>query len=625
MVSFIIFSLILFATPVLADSILFDISLNPTSDTKDFGISTSSTFTISNLWVYEDGTKKDGVSVSCDIYQGGSKVTTKTLTSSSSTAQSTTYQATLSTPSSGDECKQQTQSIGFYAFCKASWTSPGLCTTFWACPHSANYTAPSITFSLTYPTQTTVTKCQQKNSANQLISDAQTAIVNAQSKIQEAGKLCASIDLTTANSYLTTANTALQNAQTFYNQQDYSSAITQAQNAKTNADSAKTTAEGLITQFGQKKTEAQNKINTAFTAIDTAKSMAKKADDIISNATLLGLDTIDAQTNVKSARAKLESAQTYYTESQTAFDQCNFDLAKEKATFASTYAKDVEDLANKAYSSLSTALSIGGEASKAILSAGSEISQTDEVLTKMNYIIRGVEKWNVDLGEAKIIASTGQSNIDQAKDLLAQARNRFQAGKYTEAATTAIQARDKAAEPTNRLGRIVDSMSIKTQDALEKAYSDANTKITSAESAVKDAQNTYAATQSEIIAAQNDLATAKSQLANASTAINEIKSATDLTSFVTKASLAFSALDDVNNKVNSAIAHANAAKMGLVTTVVLPAAGAAAAVGGGFLYWRRLKKKPKIVKEIAKEVEKVEEKVEEVVEGKPKKHRKKRR
>jgi hypothetical protein len=108
------------------------------------------------------------------------------------------------------------------------------------------------------------------------------------------------------------------------------------------------------------------------------------------------------------------------------------------------------------------------------------------------------------------------------------------------------------------------------------------------------------ATPSEVTAAQNDLAAAKSQLANASAAINEVKVATDLTTFLGKASLAFSALDEVQNKVNSANAHANAAKMGMYITTGAIGASIAGAAGGGFLFWRRRKAalagKPKIKK-----------------------------
>jgi len=460
--------------------------------------------------------------------------------------------------------------------------------------------------------------------ATTAVNSAQTAITNAQSKITEATNLGADVtsaqqSLNNAKNEFSNAQSQLSTAQSTCGGGDTTNGPIQANTAKTtalqstnDATSALNAAQQSITSLTQAKKDASNKLSSALSAISSAKDMAKKADDIIQNATVLGIDTIQAQTDVKSSRAKIDTAQNYYNEANTAFSQGNYELTKQKADSATSYAKDAETLANQAYSSLSTVISVCGEAAKSVTQANSEITQTDEILTKMVYIERSVEKWGVNLSEAKDITSTGQSNIDSAKDLLAQAKIRFQAGKCTEASNVAIESRDKAAEPTNRLSRIVSSMSLSTQDALEKAYSDAQTKITSAENSVKDAQNTYAATQSEIIAAQNDLAGAKSQLSNASSAINEVKSATDLASFVSKASLAFSALDDASAKSSSAVNHANSAKMGLVTTIAVPAAGVAAAAGGGFLYWRKKQKGHK-KHGITKELEESAEEVEKVV------------
>jgi hypothetical protein len=281
-------------------------------------------------------------------------------------------------------------------------------------------------------------------------------------------------------------------------------------------------------------------------------------------------------------------------------------------------ATDANSLATDSYTNINTVMGTLGEAAKAIIAASSEISQTDEVLTKMNFVIASVEKWGVYLTEAKDITTTGQTSIDQAKDLLSESKNRLQAGVSSESVAKAIAARDKAAEPANRLSRIVSSLSTQTQSALEKAYLDANSKVNSAEATVTDAAGTYMATQSEVTAAQTDLAESKSQLANASSGINEVKSATDLTTFLSKSSLAFSALDNVNNKVASVNAHASAAKMGLYVTTAGVGAVVAAGAGGGFLYWRRKRKAPKFVTGLEKEVKKIEKEIDKVIEEKPK-------
>jgi hypothetical protein len=457
--------------------------------------------------------------------------------------------------------------------------------------------------------------------ARSAISDAQTAITNAQSKIKEASDLGADItsaqaSLNQANSYLSTAQTTLSTAQKTCDVGDTTNGVNQANSAKNSATQAKSyatdalnTAQKAVTEYKQKQTDAYNKISDANSAIDNAAIMVKNAEDILNNATALstvipealgGLDLVAHKSNINTARAKIDQSKNYVKDAQTAYDQKNFDLAKSKATTASSLANEANSLATDSYTKINAVMMTLGEAAKAIMSASTEISQTDEILTKMNYVIKSVEKWGVNLAEAKDITSTGQTNIDQAKDLLSQAKNRLQAGVSTEAVNKAIEARDKAAEPANRLNRIVSSMSTQTQDALEKAYSDVSSKVNAAEANVKDAAGTYMATQSEITAAQNDLVAAKSQLANASAAINEVKVATDLTTFLGKASLAFSALDEVQNKVNSANAHANAAKMGMYITTGAIGASIAGAAGGGFLFWRRRKAalagKPKIKK-----------------------------
>jgi hypothetical protein len=494
--------------------------------------------------------------------------------------------------------------------------------------------------------------------ARTAISDAQNAVTSAQAKIQEANKIGADVtsaqsSLNQANSQLTTAQSSLSTAQSSCNSGDKTSGVNQANSAKDSANQAKTyattalnSAQSAITKYEQDRKEAYNKISDANSAIDTAVIMITKTESILNNATQLssvlpeatrGLDLASEQANINTARVKLDQAKSYVKEAQTALDQKNFDLVKSKAESASKLATDANTLATDSHTRINTVMMTLGEAGKAILSASTEISQTDEILTKMNYVIKNVEKWNIVLTEAKDIVSTGQTNIDAAKDLLSQAKNRLQAGVSTEAVTKAVDARDKAAEPANRLGRIVSSISEKTQDALEKAYSDASSKVDVADAAVKDAANTYMATQSEVTVAQEDLAVARSQLANASSAIGEVKTATDLTSFLGKASLSFSALDDVKDKVNSANAHANAAKMGMYLTVGGTAAVGAGAVGGGFLYWRKKKLKLMVEKKLKmfcetckKEFSETEKfcsvcgkELKKIVEGKPKKKHKK--
>jgi len=442
------------------------------------------------------------------------------------------------------------------------------------------------------------------------ISDAQTAISSAQSKIKEANDLGADVtaaqaSLNQANSDLLTAQSGLATAQSTCNSGNTATGASQANNAKTSASQAQTeatnalnSAQQAVTTFQQKKTDASNKISDANSALDNTGLMANKADNVLQNATALnaalpqalgGLDLVSQKSNIATARAKLDQARQYIKDAQTAFDQKNFDSAKSKADSALQLANDANSLATDSFTKINTVMGTLGVAANDYLTASSEISQTDGILTKMDYVIRSVEKWGVNLGEAKQITSDGKSSIDQAKDLLSQAKNRLQSGS-TDASAKAIEARDKAAEPANRLNRIVSSINTQTQSAMEKALSDASGRINSAEANVNGAAGTYMATQSEVIAAQNDLTSAKSYLSNATSASKGAAQAIDLTSFLDKASVTFSALEQLQSKVQSADTHANNAKLGLYTTVGGAGAVAAGAAGGGFLFWRKKRK-----------------------------------
>lgn len=448
------------------------------------------------------------------------------------------------------------------------------------------------------------------NDAKSSVTDAQTAVTSSQSKIQEADTLGADVttaksSLNQANSQLSTSQTTLTTAQTSCNSGDRTNGVTQANTAKSAALQAKqyatdalNMAQSAITTFTQKKTEASNKISDATSAIANSVLMVQKAEAILNNVIALGqvmpeavgnLDLVMHKSNVDTAKAKIDQAKQYKTDAQSAFDQKNFDLATSKSNSANQLAADANSLATDSYTKINTVMGTLGEGAKSIIAASAEIDKTDGILTKMAFIMKNMEKRNIDLTEAKDIISTGQTNIDAAKDLLSQAKNRLQAGISSDAITKAVAARDKAAEPTNRLNRIISSLSQKTQDALEKDYADANAKANDAEGVVKDAANTYMATQSEINEAQNNLGLAKSQLTAATTAISELKTANDLTTFVEKASSAFSVLDDVAIKVDAAVAHSNAAKMGLYVKVGAGVAVTAGAAGAGFLYFRKRK------------------------------------
>jgi len=440
------------------------------------------------------------------------------------------------------------------------------------------------------------------NTAKNLISDAQSAINSAQSKIQEASKIGA--DVIQANSYLSSANTALNNAQTYlssaqtsYNTGIYESAKNSAQqaqtyanNAKTYANQAKSSAEQAMQQVSQEKIDAANAKSSAYSAIDTAKKAIKEAEGLINNATIIGMDTTQAEGDVATARSKLKSAEDYYSEATSAFDAANYALTKQKATSAGSYAKDAESLATSAYNSLWVVYSQKRVAAEAITNADSEVSQMNEINTKMTYILRNMKTYGVDTTETKTVADEAKTNTDTAEDLLSQAKNRLNAGYTSEAADLAVQARDKAAASHNRLDTVVLNLKFGIQDALEAAYNQKQTNLKQAKSEVQSAGQTYGADNELIIKAQEEVSSAETALNDAKSKMDAVETSESLTNLLTNAKAAFEGLDTAQQQIGMAKADASAAGMGLYQTIAIGGA-AIAAVGGGFLYWRRKRKK----------------------------------
>ena len=469
----------------------------------------------------------------------------------------------------------------------------------------------SLSININYPTDSQWQEYQQEqttkslassemNTAQNLISDAQSAINSAQNKISDANDVGA--DITQANSYLSSANTALDNAQTYlstaqaaYNLGNYESAKTSAQqtqtytnNAKSYANQAKSSAEQAIQQIKKEKTEASNKISSASSAIDNSKKAIKEAESLINNATIIGMDTTQAESDVATARSKLQSAEDYYSEATTAFDADNYDLAKQKAASAESYTKDAESLASSAYNSLWVVYSKKRVAAEAITSADGEVSQMNEINTKMEYVLRNMKTYGVDISETEALANEAKLNTDASEDSLSQAKNRISAGYTDDAVSLAVQARDKAAASYNRLDTIVLNLKFGIQDALSAAYKEKETNLEQAKMDVQSATQAYGADNELVIKSQEEISNAELHLKDAKTKMDTIELSESLTDLLTNSKLSFEALEQTQQEIDMAKTDADAAKMKLYQTI---AAGAAAVAmgGGGFLYWRRKK------------------------------------
>jgi len=509
-----------------------------------------------------------------------------------------------------------------------------------ACNDAADSTVQyrSMIINVNYPTAAQWAAYQAASSdisvAQSLISQAQSSYNDAQNKIKEASNLGADIGssqqyLNSADADLSSANSLLSQAQSSFNSGDYpttsnyaNQAQQKANTVKSNAGLAKSTATSIIEEWSRLKTSAQNKISDANSAIDTAKQRIQIGEGVVYNATVLGLDTAQAKSQIATARTKVDSATSYYQEATSVFNSAtnkeSFEGAKSKSESAISLAKEAESLATQAYGELAKQVTIAGEAGKSITNANTEISQMNEILTKLDYVIISTEKYGVDLADTKNVASTSKTNVDSAEDLLSQAKNNIASGKFTDAANLGIQARDKAASARNRLDTIAHTMSLSSESALEKAYESAKQKVADAESEIASASSTYGATAELIVTAQNYIGQAKKSLEEAKTQIDKVKTASGLSDLVKELDAAFKAIDETNKQATNGINDAKSAKLGLVKKVAGIGAAAAGAGGGGFLYYRWRKKKKG--KKDKKHEEKAEEK--ETYEEKKSKHEK---
>ena len=470
----------------------------------------------------------------------------------------------------------------------------------------------AITYTVSWPTDSEWSQYQSElsaqskaqsdvNIAKSLISTAQSEISKATSKINEAKKLgevsSAERSLGSANNHLTNAQSYLSAAESAFSSKNYdttSSKASQAQasanNAKSDSNSAYTSAIQIIELFAKAQIEAQNKVSDAKSAVDRTNELVKKAEGIISNASVLGLDTASAKANLDTGKAKADLGNNYYNEAKTALDQKNFDSAKSKASSAISYANEGEQYATSAYNSLATQVQKLDAVAQALLNANKEVTEMNELYTKMDFIIKSTEKYGLTLTDAKNVVVNAKTDIDTAEDLFSQAKHRREAGSFQEAADFAIQARDAASKATNRLDTITQSISNNVEGALDKAYQNMNEEITSVESEVISAEKSYGSDSKAIINAKNSLSEAKNSLSESKTAIESVKVSSGLKDVLTQADNSFKKLDAVQDKLNTSLANISSARRIKLIKITSIAAAIAAAGGGGFLYWKKSKK-----------------------------------
>jgi len=440
-------------------------------------------------------------------------------------------------------------------------------------------------------------------SATNTYNTATNKIKEANSAIQKADSRCSGTDTTTAtghknqaDSYLSSSQTSLSSARTSCSAGDTNNAMTQANDAENNADRAVNSATQAINAVEQAvqdcisgRKEASDLIQQTDQKIRSADSWIEKAESVIRNGTNLGMDTHQEQADVETAKSSLDNAKTKKQEASSYFDSKKYDLSKSSANAAVDDAEDAEASAKKAYNSLYKVVKDCQTAQSEMSTTTSEISIADQTFAKLAVVLRNVKK-NTDVSSVEYQVNEERAKIDSARDYLSQAQNKFSAGYCTEAVNKATSARDTAASANNRLSGVVESMTLKVTESLDKAQLEAYSKIGEAESKIAEASDTYAASGDEIVAARNSAQDAQIALNEANAKISKAKSTTDLTEFLTESSEAFTKLEEVDQKVEEAKGHGQNAINWGYATIGAGAVAVLATGGAGFMYYRKKKK-----------------------------------
>ena len=239
----------------------------------------------------------------------------------------------------------------------------------------------------------------------------------------------------------------------------------------------------------------------------------------------------------------------------------------------------------------------------------------NDLYGKLDYIIKATEKRGIALEQAKGVTVNSKGDIDSAEDLISQAKNRYEAGAYTEAVQLAIKARDSASKANNRLDTIGSTVKSQVQDALDKAYLAMEEEVSNTETEVKSGEETYGSDAKQVVSAKELTTKSKTKLAEVKSAIDRVNTASKLEDVLTEADTAFKSLDSIQEDLNSSLEKIGSAKRVRIITIASGIAVVVAGIGGGFLYYKKKKSKHPKDKEHKKEA-KEEKPIEKKGEGK---------
>lgn len=331
-------------------------------------------------------------------------------------------------------------------------------------------------------------------------------------------------------------------------------------------------------------------INQANQSIGSAQGWIDMANGIISNATDIGMDTNDEIAAVATSKGLLENAKSYLQLAQADQISNSAEQAKSDADRADGYAKQAEDKARQAYESLNSNIETCQTAYRQMLSAQIEISDADDIYTKLASVVRSLpQEMNASAAASDVEAQ--RQKLDSAKNENSQAKTQLSAGYCGQSVNSSMSARNDAADASNQLGRVAGRMKDTIVGALDAASLAAQSKVDAAKTAYSSAGATFGANAAKTAQAQEQLINAQSALPSAQQAVQAAKQSTDLSDFLDKSAYALTALQNVGSEADKSAQLANSAANDAYATYAVVIAGALCALGIGFLFWKKSAKK----------------------------------
>jgi len=409
-------------------------------------------------------------------------------------------------------------------------------------------------------------------------------------------------DLASAYSANSLAQTIISAAKNRDSMGDTGAALAQANSALSYAQSAskyvtdgKVKLAAAIQDFKSEGGRAKLAIGSADESITSAQMWIDRTNEIIKNATSLGMDTNDQTAKVATADGLLGNSQLYLQNARSEFYSGSYVQAKTYAAISQNNSEEAEAKAKAAYESLASIMQICQTAHEQVLVAQSEISDADKTYARLAEVVKNLPD-GVDGSTSAQDIETQRQKLDKAKNEYSDAQYKISAGYCTQAVDAAIGARNDAADAKNLLGRVAERMKDGIVSALYATAQQAENGVEGAQSAISDAASTFGADAEKVVIAQKQLIDAQASLQKAKTNAAAAKYETNLGIFLDKAAQAFDGLRSVKSAAQESTYTANSAKGDAYNKFCVGSAAAIGAGGIGFMFWKQRKKGKKGVR-----------------------------